>query len=499
MPTELDTDPFTRPPSEELDEPALPPRAAKKPAVTEDGHLVAPDPEPGDRVGDYILDALLGRGGAGAVFKAQGHDGTPVAIKVLAASKVKRARVVQRFFDEARAASLVDHPGLIKVLAFIEEEEPRRLAYVMEYVDGETLRSRIQREHSLVLKLAIQVGIQICDALAALHAAGIVHRDLKPENILLAHTPDGQPPRVKLLDFGVVKFLPVDPSSGGLEHDGSPGTFVGTPRYMAPEQAAGAPVDARADVFALGVMLFEMITGRCPHDGDSLRDVVLAKLKGAPLITVNPEKELLPQELTALVDNCLQLKPSLRPPDSVKVASALREAETVLLAVGLIRYGDSGETIRSESQVVPSVPQPRPSATPVPQLATTPRPEALIVTTEIGRPGSVTVTAGVAGTGPSITASQAAPMPSLPTVPSGPPPPVVASAPAGEDGSRRVIILLLGLVFLAGALVIALAARQLLVPEDAVLLMPVHDTFEPEARSKTPESPRPQVGTSTAH
>ncbi len=491
MPIELDTDPFVQPPSGELDGPELPARAPKKPAVTEDGHAVAPDPEPGDRVGTYVLDSLLGKGGAGAVFKAAGPNGDPVAIKVLAASKVKRARVVQRFFDEVRAASLVDHPGLIKVLGFIEEEEPRRLAYVMEYVDGQTLRARIQAEHSLELKLAIQVGIQICDALAALHAGGIVHRDLKPENILLVHTPRGQPPKVKLLDFGVVKFLPVD-AHGGLGHDGSPGTFVGTPRYMAPEQAAGAPVDARADVFALGVMLFEMITGRCPHDGDSLRDVVLAKLKGAPLITVNPEKEILPQELTELVDGCLQLKPSLRPADSVKVASALREAETVLLAVGLIRYGDDGETIRSETEALAQ-------ALPQAPAASQPTPDAPAPTPEIGRPGSVTVTAGVAGTGPSITASRVAPMPALPT-PAGPPPVAVVAPQAEPDGSRRVILLLLGLVLLAGALVTALAARQMLAPQDEVLLMPVRDTSGEAARSLgAQESPPPSVPTSTVH
>lgn len=325
-----------------IEEPELPaPRAPRAP----DAGAVAPDPNVGDRVGGYELLALLGKGGAGSVFRARRErDGHVVALKVLAAAKVKRARVVQRFFDEVRAASTVEHPGLIRVHDFIEEERPRRLAYAMEYVDGEVLRARIKREGALDLRTAIQIAIQICDALEALHEHGIVHRDLKPENILVIGDAESKVPRVKLLDFGVVKFLPVDRSSGDARgEDEKPGTFVGTPRYMAPEQAAGATVDGRADLFSIGVMLFEMITGRCPHEGDSLRDVVLAKLKGAPRITMNPGKELLPQELTDVVDGCLQLKPGLRPAAAGTVAAALRDADMVLFAVGPIRADSDAE------------------------------------------------------------------------------------------------------------------------------------------------------------
>ncbi len=298
-----------------------------------DTRRTAPDPRVGDSVGPYRLLALLGKGGAGSVFKAR-HQRTDrvVALKVLAAAKTKRARIVQRFFDEVRAASSVDHPGLVKVYDFIEEEEPRRLAYAMEFVDGEPLRVRLRREGALALRTAIAVGAQISDALTALHEAGIIHRDLKPENILLV---DDGALRVKLLDFGVVKFLPVDRTvTDPAAEPTTAGTFVGTPRYMAPEQAAGAQVDHRADLFALGVMLFEMITGACPHEGDSLRDVVLAKLKGAPRITVNPEQEILPEELTDIVDACLQLKPSLRPDSAAEVSAVLAHVELVLFAVG---------------------------------------------------------------------------------------------------------------------------------------------------------------------
>ena len=312
----------------ELDEPELPSRTAPRPSSTD---RIAPDPEVGQDVGPFELTAVLGKGGAGTVFKARHRTtGRIVALKVLAAAKAKRARIVQRFFDEVRAAGLVDHPGLVEVYDFIEQEDPRRLAYAMEFVDGESLRRRLRREAALDLRVAVRIGAQICEALSALHDAGIIHRDLKPENILLVDT--DEPLRVKLLDFGVVKFLPVDKTEQ-IESVAT-GTFVGTPRYMAPEQAAGAAVDHRADLFAVGVMLFEMITGNCPHKGDSLRDVVLAKLQGAPRLTVNPEQEVLPQELADVVDACLQLKPSFRPPSAAKVLSALFDAEGVLSAVG---------------------------------------------------------------------------------------------------------------------------------------------------------------------
>ncbi|MCA9553906.1 MAG: serine/threonine protein kinase [Myxococcales bacterium] len=437
-------------------EPQLPPSRPRT-NLTSDGHRVAPDPSVGDVVGGYRLEALLGKGGAGSVFKAVGSDGGAVALKVLAAAKVKRARVVQRFFDEVRAASLVQHEGLIRVLDFVEEEDPRRLAYAMEFVEGEMLRARLKRETALDLRLAIQVGIQICEALAALHRGGIVHRDLKPENILLAEVA-GAAPRVKLLDFGVVKFLPVDRTAGMPTSEEKPGTFVGTPRYMAPEQAAGAPVDGRADLFSLGVLLFEMITGRCPHEGDSLRDVVLAKLKGAPRITVNPEKEILPQELTDVVDACLQLKPSLRPDDARKVASDLRAAEMVLFAVGPIRFGDGGETVRAPSEV-------RPSATPV-------RPPT--ITRASGLPRPAIEERGPrsdphldprdpAGPGPADSAPPARdPMSSQAERAAGRSPAERGgTAPAARDPmDRRLVMVLLGLAMVAAALLIALVAQR---------------------------------------
>ena len=314
------------------------------------------DPEPGDVLAGYQLLETIGQGGASTVFRAlRIQDGGIYALKVLSSTKVRRPRMVQRFVDEIRAASSVRHPGLVEVFDFVEEQSPRRLAYAMEYVPGEVLRARIRREGILDLRTSIQIGIQVCDALSALHGRGIIHRDLKPENILLGETPMGVPPRVKLFDFGVVKFLPGE-GRVPQEAQDRPGTFVGTPRYMAPEQAAGLKIDHRADLFALGVMMFEMITGRCPHDGDALRDVVMAKLKGAPRITVSAAQELLPLELTDVVDGCLQLKPHARPKSALEVRKALQEAECVLFTVGAMRAMPGGGAMRVPRETGPVAP-----------------------------------------------------------------------------------------------------------------------------------------------
>lgn len=308
---------------------------------------IAPDPNVGEVIKGYELVDLLGKGGAGTVFRAiRIRDGEIVALKVLAAKKLTRSRVVQRFIDEAKTAETVHHECLVRMLEFIEEQKPRRLAYAMEYVKGTSLRSHLKKQKALHLTEAIHIARQMSHGVGALHQAGIIHRDLKPENVMIIpKNADDRTPRVKVLDFGVAKFLTGD----GLQSDG-PGTFVGTPRYMAPEQAAGGKVDPRSDLFAIGVMLFEMITGSRPHDGDTLKSVVMAKLKGAPRIEVNPGKEILPQELSDIVDSCLKLKPAERPDSAEDFDRVLASAYSVLSAVGPIRLVDDGALARDEIQ-----------------------------------------------------------------------------------------------------------------------------------------------------
>lgn len=317
------------------------------PGAERDGHDDAEstgDLQAGDSIGGYELLELIGRGGAASVFSARRiADGGVVALKVLASSKLGKPRVVQRFRDEARTLATVKHPTLVELHELIEAGASRRLAYAMELVRGRSLREHLDREGALPLQEAIHIAQQVCSGVDALHLAGVIHRDLKPENIMLV-APDhpGLPWRVKLLDFGVAMRM------GELEASAeSPGSFVGTPRYMAPEQAAGGAVDARSDLFAIGVMLFEMITGKRPHEGESLKAVVMAKLKGAPRLLMNRDQELLPMELADAVDACLKLQPDLRPKDARSLIRILEDAQAVLAVVGPVRLDPSRGLVRS--------------------------------------------------------------------------------------------------------------------------------------------------------
>lgn len=312
----------------------------------------ASEPELGEVIQGYELVELLGQGGAGSVFRAvHAHHGE-VALKILATSKLSRARVVRRFRDEAEIASSVRHPALVEFVQMVEQSAPQRLAYAMELVRGLSLREKLQHVNVLALTEAIHIAKQMCLGVATLHDVGIVHRDLKPENVMLIEPArPGQQTRVKILDFGVAKHLHQSEASAPAAE--VPGTFVGTPRYMAPEQAAGGEVDGRADLFAIGVMLFEMITGQRPHEGDTLKAVVMAKLKGAPRLTMNPDRELLPQELADIVDACLKLQPDLRPRDARSVAARLDEAEMVLAAVGSVRLDNSTKLVRATTSMGP--------------------------------------------------------------------------------------------------------------------------------------------------
>lgn len=442
-----------------------------KPRSIDPTRAIAPDPDVGDWVADCELLELLGKGGAGSVFRARrDKTGDIVALKVLAAAKLTRSRVVQRFFDEARTASMVKHESLVNLIEFIEEDDPRRLAYAMEYVNGESLRSKLQREHALNMTDAIDIAMQICEGVGALHEAGIIHRDLKPENIMLID-PDrpGGRYKVKVLDFGVAKFLTLDRLQGAQQE--APGTFVGTPRYMAPEQAAGGSVDARSDLFAVGVMLFEMITGVRPHEGDSLKAVVMAKLKGAPRITMNPEREVLPQELTEIVDSCLKLQPDLRPRTAGEVQRALSEAYTVLSAVGPIRIVPEGGLIRAQSIVGG-------------------KGDSMVVPSELsGSEKPQTATYVLPGSG----ASSDRLGPDEPAQPPPPPPPPILRAPpepvrSGQSGlptrgtlstsqvvKTSILIALLG----AAAIGAGFAAFKFLSADESVYLVPAADDPTP--------------------
>ena len=237
----------------------------------EDG--VGGDPttlRPGAHIGSYRLGKVLGRGGSGVVFDAE-HLVLKrrVAIKVLHARKDDGQQSLH-FLREARAAARVDNPGIVGILD-VGSLEDGRPYIVMERVEAPTLADVIQ-EGPLAPRRAVELAIAIADALAAAHAAGVVHRDLKPANVFVLSDH-----AVKLVDFGAAKII----SPGGNGETGS-GQIVGTPWYMSPEHARGQATDARTDIYALGCVLFEMLTGSVPFDGESAIEVLSQHLSKCP-------------------------------------------------------------------------------------------------------------------------------------------------------------------------------------------------------------------------
>jgi serine/threonine-protein kinase len=283
------------------------------------------DPLLGARVGSFQIVRMLGRGGMGTVYLAE-HPviGSRVAIKFLHESMSGDAEVVARFYDEARAVNLIGHENIVGVYD-LSMLPPDRYYYVMEYLEGETLAARAH-EGRLPTVVALEVLLQLCEALAAAHEQGVVHRDLKPENVFLV-VRRGRDHVVKLVDFGVAK----------LRGDLGPkrtqaGVLVGTPEYMAPEQCDDGPIDARTDVYALGVMAFELFTGQLPFTARSTSQLLLAQLGKPPprpsqLAPVDPELE-------RAILTALEKDPARRFPDMSAFADALRPIHARLLGGG---------------------------------------------------------------------------------------------------------------------------------------------------------------------
>jgi serine/threonine protein kinase/Tol biopolymer transport system component len=265
--------------------------------------------EPGTRLGPYEIHHLIGKGGMGVVFQARDlHLKRDAAIKVLPSAFAADAERLRRFEQEAQAASALNHPNIATVYGLDHVEGTAFIA--MEYVPGRTLAETIPR-HGLNVNQALRYAVQIADALARAHGAGVIHRDLKPANIMV--TPDD---RVKLLDFGIAKLVHRDDATAPdvtrtVADLTAEGVVVGTTRYMAPEQARGQRVDARADIFSFGAVLYEMITGRYAFQGDSAPEISTAVLRDNPkhLSAVAPGA---PRELERIVARCLRKDPERR-------------------------------------------------------------------------------------------------------------------------------------------------------------------------------------------
>jgi serine/threonine-protein kinase len=284
------------------------------------------DPPAGAREGEtlcgkYRLDKLLGEGGMGEVYRASNVlIGRDVAIKILRAEHAKNDVLVGRFLREARAANLVRHPNVVGVLD-IGQDEAKTPFIVQELLEGEDLATRVEREEGkLPVDEALSILLPVIDAVATGHASGVVHRDLKPENVFLARVGSKTVP--KLLDFGISKIQQAGPDDRKMT---LAGTAMGTPTYMSPEQVKGFDVDARADVWAFGVMLYQLVSGTLPFDAESHAAlfVKVCTEDPAPLGAAAPEVS---RDLCEIVHKCLQRDKDARFADAAALALALREA-----------------------------------------------------------------------------------------------------------------------------------------------------------------------------
>jgi serine/threonine protein kinase len=225
-----------------------------------------------ENIGPYRILSKVGEGGMGVVYKAQDQRlERVVALKVIRELDSDPARC-QRFLQEARTAAQVAHPNACRIYDIVEDH--KRPVLVMEFIEGESLAERLQRG-PLAAQEAAQIVLAVLSALEAIHKLGIIHRDLKPANIVLS------PSGTKLLDFGIAKCLPPDEAATLLGAT-SPGAFLGTPKYASPEQFRSQPLDARSDLFSMGVIFYEMLTGQPPFAGESFGEIAHSVLQGSP-------------------------------------------------------------------------------------------------------------------------------------------------------------------------------------------------------------------------
>jgi eukaryotic-like serine/threonine-protein kinase len=343
--------------------------------------------------GRYKVETILGEGGMGVVYRCS-HTiiGKKLALKVLRADLARDSEVTERFLNEAKAASAIGNPHIIDISDF--GQFPDGCTYfVMEFLTGRALNGVGVDGHRMSMDRILKVARQLGEGLAAAHAAGIVHRDLKPDNIFLIER-GADKEFVKILDFGIAK---VSTSEGKLTRAGA---VFGTPHYMSPEQAAGTSVDERGDIYSLGIILYELVSGKVPFDADNFMGVLTQHMYKAPtlLAEVTADAELLPPGLESIVMKCLAKRPEQRYQsmnefvgDIDKVLagarpSATRVAREDLTAPGSYYEGESSSrgaskrrwawvgaavvvALAAGAAVLTRRPAPHPPALPAPQVA----------------------------------------------------------------------------------------------------------------------------------
>ena len=282
----------------------------------------APAPAPGDVVGSYRVLERIASGGMGRIYKVEHVDTHAVfAMKTLRGRYAFDADAVSRFFLEADAIASLTHVHVVAIVDLVDAP-PWPPSFVMELLEGETLADALEREGPFTVERARRIAVDVAGALAAAHGKSLVHRDLKPENVFLARGA-GDRETVKVLDFGIAKLLD---GSLGRKHVTALGRQIGTPGYMAPEQLMGAAgVDHRADVYGIGILLFEMLTGHLPYEGTVSETLLAIARKEPPLpSTLRPAAAgPIPAWLDELVLRCLQKQAAGRPQTMAEVLSAL--------------------------------------------------------------------------------------------------------------------------------------------------------------------------------
>lgn len=311
---------------------------------------------PGTRVGALEIVRQLGAGGMGAVYLARDTRlKRDVAVKVLPDAFARDPERLSRFTREAQSLAALNHPHIAHIYGF--EELDSTTALVMEYVPGHTLESVLAHGHPLLLPNVLSIGRQIAAGLEAAHEKGIIHRDLKPANVIVAT--DGP---VKILDFGLAKGLEAgEPSE--IDFMNSPtmlspamtvqGVILGTAAYMSPEQARGRPVDKRSDVWSFGVVVWEMLTGRRPFEGETVTDTLAAIIGTEPPWPALPAQT--PEGLRALLRRCLEKDPHRRLRDIREARIALEEMSTTSASAVTIRTALSVGASAAAAPKTPSI------------------------------------------------------------------------------------------------------------------------------------------------
>ncbi len=300
----------------------------------------------------YQVEGVLGEGGMGTVYEVKHVAlGRSFALKVLRADLASEGELGARFLQEARAAARINHPNVVQITDFGTLPSGQTY-FVMELLSGTSLRELLRREGAIQVTFALELIRQVALALGAAHGAGIIHRDLKPDNIQIIGANSDQPV-IKVLDFGLAKVA-------GASRLTKKGIVFGTPHYMSPEQAAGDELDQRVDIYALGIVMYEMFTGRVPFEADSFMGVLTKHMYMQPV----PPSQILESttlgELEAVTLRCLEKDPAKRFPTMAALVEEIDQIRDTWSANGLPKVvaGAAGARLSLSQRQLPPVFEP---------------------------------------------------------------------------------------------------------------------------------------------